>query len=252
MRKDGIILAHRSSDAQRAAGDPLAEELSGQSRIEAVARAVGEFWCVSADPRLRRAAVRTVERLLLELLGFWGENDHYPSRVIERANLNARRLRRDALALLMRLPKSCANTDAARASWVAAVKVEATRLQLSLPAGTTIAKFFGGKPNPNWTRHLKLPGNESLLCSTIHDAKGREYEAVCVVLRPDRAPDNWTTQLFNAWEQRQELEAKRVIYVGITRARRFVMLAMPTAFGDRCVGILQHGGVPFECVAIAP
>jgi DNA helicase-2/ATP-dependent DNA helicase PcrA len=72
------------------------------------------------------------------------------------------------------------------------------------------------------------------------------------VLRPDRAPDNRTTQLFDAWEQRQELEAKRVIYVGVTRARRFVMLALPTAFGDRCIRILQNGAVPFERVAIAP
>jgi DNA helicase-2/ATP-dependent DNA helicase PcrA len=251
-RKDGIILAHQGMDARRAAGDPLAEELSGQSRIEAVARAVGEFWCDSVDLRLRRAAVRTTERLLLELLGHWGKHDHHPSRVIEREKLNARQLRRDAMALLMRLPKTCADSDAARASWVSVVKVEAARLQLSLPAGTSIAKFFGGRPNPNWTRHLALPGNTSLLCSTIHDAKGREHEAVCVVLRPNRAPDNRTTQLFDAWEQRNELEAKRVIYVGVTRARKFVMLAVPTAFGDRCVGILQKSGVPFERVAIAP
>ncbi|MBI4658497.1 MAG: ATP-dependent helicase [Verrucomicrobia bacterium] len=199
-RKDGIILAHQGADARRAAGDPLAEELSGQSRVEALARAVGEFWCDSADPRLRRAAGRTVERLLLELLGVWTESDHHSSRVIERAGLNARQLRRDALALLMRLPKTCADTAAARAGWVAAVKAETARLQLSLPAGTTIAKFFGGNPNPNWTRHLKLPGNACLLCSTIHDAKGREHESVCVVLRPDRAPDNRTTQ----WGHRAE------------------------------------------------
>lgn len=251
-KKDGVILAHIRSDARRAAGDPLAEELSGDSRIEALARAVGEFWCGSADPRVRRASVRSAEKLLLKLLGHWNDNDHHPSRVVERAKLNARQLRRDALALLMRLPKTCADTDAARIDWVAAVKTETARLQLNLPAGTTIAKFFAGKPNPKWTRHLVVPENTSLLCSTIHEAKGREHEAVCVVLRPNRAPDNRATQLFEAWEQRHELEAKRVIYVGVTRARRFVMLALPTAFGDRCVGILQHGGVPFERIAIAP
>jgi len=251
-KKDGIILAHQSTDARRAAGDSLGEELSGQSRIEAIARAVGEFWCDSANSRLRRAAVRTAERLLLELLGHWHENDHHPNRVIERENLNARQLRRDALALLMHLPKSCADTDEARVSWVAAVKAETASLQLSLPAGTSIARFFGGKPKSSWTRHLTLPGNTSLLCSTIHEAKGREHEAVCVVLRPDRAPDYRTSRLLDAWEHRQELEAKRVIYVGVTRARRFVMLALPTAFGDQCVRILRHSGVPIERVAIVP
>ena len=251
-RKDGIILAHQGADARRAAGDPLAAELSGHSRIETVARAVGEFWCHSADPRGRRAAVRSAERLLLELLGHWGEDDHHPSRVIERAKLNGRQLRRDALALLMRVPKICAATDAARANWVAAVKDEAARLQLSLPPGKSIAQFFGGRTNANWTRYLTPATNPNLLCSTIHEAKGQEHEGVCVVLRPDRAPDNRTTQLFDAWEHRQELEAKRVIYVGVTRARRFVMLALPSEFGDRCAAILQQAGVPFERVEILP
>ena len=72
-----------------------------------------------------------------------------------------------------------------------------------------------------------------------------------MVLKADRAPDNRTTQLFEAWGNRSDLEAKRVIYVGVTRARRLAMIALPVAFGDRCIAILERGNVPVERITLA-
>ena len=100
-------------------------------------------------------------------------------------------------------------------------------------------------PGSDWAQHLVRNGS-TLRCSTVHEAKGREYEAVCVVLRPDRAPDHATAALFDSWERRAERESKRVLYVGVTRARQFVMIAVPMALIDRCAAILTRGGVPFE------
>ena len=155
---DGIVLAHKGSDARRAANDSLAEEPGGQSRIEALARAVGEFWSPSADQRTRHVAVRAAEKLLLQLLKHWGEDDHHTNRVVERAKLDARRLRRDALAMLMRLPKTCADTNDARTGWVATVKTEVAALNLSLPAGASIAQFFRCPPGSSCAiRHEKPP-----------------------------------------------------------------------------------------------
>ena len=39
-------------------------------------------------------------------------------------------------------------------------------------------------------------------------------------------------------------EAKRVLYVGLTRAQHLGALAVPVAFADRCVAVLAAGQVP--------
>jgi DNA helicase-2/ATP-dependent DNA helicase PcrA len=135
-QKDGIVLAHKHDDAQRATGDPMLSKISGVSQIEAIARVVGEFWSPSATTRSRDSALRTMEKLLLILLGHWKQDaDHHPSRVIERAKLNRRELRRQALEVLMHLPKTCDDTDQKRIDWVEAVRSEVNRLQLVLPQG---------------------------------------------------------------------------------------------------------------------
>jgi hypothetical protein len=247
---DGIILAHQRRDSQRAAGDPMSVETFGTSRIEILARTIGEFWSPSATTRSRDSALRNVEKLILDLMGHWQSGDHHPSRVIERVGLNLRQVRRQALEVVMRLPKMCDDTDQSRNDWVVSVQSELSRLRLVLPQGVTVSGFFRRPPKGEWAQHLRSPVGINLACSTIHEAKGREYEAVCVVLKPDRAPENQTTKLFDAWENRTELEAKRVIYVGVTRARRFVLLAVPQPFANRCCAILKSGNVPYELVQL--
>lgn len=93
----------------------------------------------------------------------------------------------------MHLPKTCDDSDQNRNNWVEAVRSEVNRLQLALPRGNTVAGFFRHPFNGKWSQHLRAPVVTNLACSTIHEAKGREFEAVCVVLKPDRAPLNRTT-----------------------------------------------------------
>jgi hypothetical protein len=192
--------------------------------------------------------LRSVEKLLLDLMGYWQSEDH-PIRAIERAGLNRRQLRRQALDIIMRLPKICDDSEERRNAWVVSAQTEVEHLGLVLPQGQTVARYFRRPPpSSRWSQHLQAPLVTSLVSSTIHEAKGKEYEAVCVVLQPDRAPGNRTFQLFRTWENRIDDEAKRVIYVGITRAKKLVMLVVPETFSDRCVAILVAGGVPFERV----
>jgi DNA helicase-2/ATP-dependent DNA helicase PcrA len=241
-----ILLSHRHRDAQRAVGDPMSEDLSGTSRLEALARATSEFWSPSATSRSRETALRTVERLLLEFMGEWQEEDHHPSRVVARVGLDGRKLRRQALEIIMRLPSKCSDADKDRRAWVTSVHSEVTRLGLAPQSGKSAQAHFRCPPNGNWSRHLHPPPLKTLACSTIHEAKGKEYEAVCVVLHPDHAPDKHTSELLGSWRQRTDLEAKRVIYVGVTRAKRLVMLAVPDVFAGECRSILDQGKVPYE------
>lgn len=246
---DAIILAHSGKSAQLAACGVITNDVNGSSRVESLARKVAEFWSSSATARSREAAVQAVETLLLDLMDVRQEGEHL-LRTIKRVGLDRREHRRYALDLLMNLPKFCEDTDVNRLAWITRMQTEVERLNLPLPAGVTVRNFFRRPPNGKWSRHLQVPVELGLRSAKIHEAKGHQYDAVCVVIPPDRAPKNRTSELIESWENRTAAEAKRVIYVGITRARHFSALAIPAPFADRCAALLTAGGVPFSRTAI--
>jgi DNA helicase-2/ATP-dependent DNA helicase PcrA len=240
---DTIVLAHSGKVAQRAAGAGPSDS-NGNSRIELLARKVAEFWSPAATARSRESVVQAVEILLLDFMGLLQSDEHL-LRAIERADLDRRLHRRRALNFLMSLPKICADSDADRLAWIACVHLQIERLGLLLPAGVTIRGFFRRPPNGQWINHLQAPVEFGLACAKVHESKGREYGAVCVVIPPNRAPENRAEALFESWSNRVEAEAKRVIYVGVTRARNLGALAIPVAFVERCVALLVAGQVPY-------
>lgn len=248
---DAIVLAHGRRVARRACGLVPASDAGGESKITQMARAVGAFWSSSASNRAREAALRTVERMVLEMMGMI-ENDESPARATERNAIDRRWLRRTALEVISRLPRSCDDTDAGRAEWVAALHEEIRRHKLAYCQRTSERSYFRNPPNSEWNQHLQGADIQEVKCATIHEAKGKEYQAVCVVIPPDQGGNNHTTQLFDAWERRTNDEAKRVVYVGVTRAKKLAALAVPTAFCGRLEAILRDAGVNFTLSELAP
>ena len=242
---DAIVLAHSGKVAQRASGGAISGDSNGSSRVESLARKVAEFWSPAATARSREAVVQAVESLLLDLMGLRQANEHL-LRTVERVGLDRRAHRRCALSFLMSLPKACGSADADRLAWITCVQAETERLNLPLPAGVTVRNFFRRPTNGQWSNHLQVPVEPGLTCAKIHEAKGHEYDAVCVVIPPNRAPENHSAALFESWVNRTDAEAKRVIYVGVTRARHFSALAVPVAFADRCATLLTDCQVPFS------
>ncbi len=238
---DAIVLAHSGKVAQRAAGVAPSDS-DGSSKIESLARKVAEFWSPAATARSREAVVLAVETLLLDVMKLRQENEHL-LRTVERVGMDRRAHRRRALSFLMSLPKVCGNADADRLAWIDRVQAEAERLNLPLPAGATVRNFFRRPPNGRWSNHLQVPVDLGLICAKIHEAKGHQYGAVCVVIPPNRARSE---ALFESWANRTDAEAKRVIYVGVTRARHFSALAVPIAFADRCAALMIACQVPFS------
>lgn len=241
--KNAIILAHSGKVAQRAVGVPI-NNWNGSSRIESLARKVAEFWSPAATARSREAVLQAVETTLLDLMKLRQPNEHL-LRTLERLDIDRREHRRRSLSFLMSLPKECGDTDADRLAWIGYVHEGVEQLELSLPAGMTVRSFFRRPTNAQWSNHLQIPTDIGLKCAKIHEVKGREYGAVCVVIPPNRAPENRIEALFDSWELRVDAEAKRVLYVGLTRAKHLGALAVPVAFADRCAAVLIAGQVPY-------
>ena len=240
-----IVLAHAGKVAQRASGGVISSDPNGSSRVESLARNIAEFWSPAATARSRERVVQAVEALLLDLMKLREANEHV-LRTIERVGMDRRAHRRCALSFLLSLSRVCGNTDADRLAWITHMHAEAARLNLPLPGGVTLQRFFPRPTNKLWSNHLQAPLELGLRCATIHEAKGHEYDAVCVVIPPNGAPANHSETLFESWANGTDAEAKRVIYVGVTRARHFSALAVPIAFSDRCVALLTDCHVPFS------
>jgi DNA helicase-2/ATP-dependent DNA helicase PcrA len=230
--KDGLVLAHARRNALRACGSGCEEE-SGNSKTAGIARAVGTFWSSSVSTRARESALLGVEKCILDLLAQIDHNEA-PGRAAERHGIDVRWLR------------SCGDTNADRTVWISALREEVARLGLAYRPGVTERQYFQNRADANWHRLLVTGRGPEMGSSTIHEAKGKEYEAVCVVIPPDQRDPRRTEQLFASWINRTDEEAKRVIYVGITRAKRLVVIAVPVAFRDRLTSILESAQVPFS------
>jgi hypothetical protein len=186
-----------------------------------------------------------VERMILELMDSIGEGEE-PRNAADRRNIDRRWLRRGALEPLTGLPRSCHDSDDARAAWVAQLHGLVRNLRLTYGQGITERRYFQSRGGATWHRCLPDAVAASLTAATIHEAKGKQYDAVCLVIPPDSQGSRRTQQLVDAWENHVEDEAKRVVYVGLTRARRLAVLAIPQVVRDRVTRILDAALVPYR------
>jgi DNA helicase-2/ATP-dependent DNA helicase PcrA len=242
--RNGIVVAHARRMAWRASGFGGGSDVGGDSNVANIARAIGAFWSSSASGSKREASLRIVDRMILDLMGKV-EGEESPARAAERHAIDYRWLRRTALHLVSRLPRSCEDTDAGRVQWVTTLQREVGQLGLVYREHLSERAYFRRTSTVEWSHHLTGGDIPEIKCATIHEAKGREYEAVCLVIPPDRGGTNRTTQVFDAWERRSNDEAKRVLYVGVTRAKKLLSIAVPTAFKDRLGAILNGAGINF-------
>jgi DNA helicase-2/ATP-dependent DNA helicase PcrA len=241
--KDGIVLAHSRKNAHRACGLGC-EEDAGHSNTSEIARAVGTFWSSSVSNRARESALQLVERAILDLMGQI-EDGEVPSRAAERRGIDTRWLRRSALELICRIPRSCADSNNARTIWISSLREEVLRMELAFRPGISVRKYFQTRADADWQRLLVTGNAQDIGSATIHEAKGKEYDAVCVVIPPDLREPRHTEQLLSTWQNRTDDEAKRVIYVGITRAKKLCVVAVPSAHGDRVRRLLETANVNF-------
>jgi hypothetical protein len=243
MRENLIVLAHAERSARMASGNtPL--PVQGVSKVERFARALNEFWTGTTQAGKARV-LESIEKLILDILGKRNSNEPLSS-AIERCGMNRRVLRRQALTLVMSLSRTCDGTEASRDAWVADLRNMFRDMGIVPPQGQTLNRAISRPRGTDWALHLGAPQQGRLPFDTIHNAKGGEYEGVCVVIPPDDHR-RFTTELFDAWASRSDHEPARVIYVGVTRAMRLLAVAVPESHLPQFVAILDAAGVPREC-----
>ena len=84
--------------------------------------------------------------------------------------------------------------------------------------------------------------------ATIHSVKGREFPTVVVVLPKSLREDETDGHVLDHWDQGVGSEARRVLYVGASRAQTLLILAVHTDHANRVAGLLKRDGVNYDLV----
>lgn len=237
---DAVVVAHRRDDAHAVIGGKSA---SGNSTAlgNRLADACACLRPGKYDASARLAAVRTVEDIILELLP-WSEELQPMGHAVKLMALDRgpEWLRQSAGKLVVRLDKV---TTAEQFGAHARANLQKILDPLPLQVANLSQRLK--KPNDEvWTRCQAIDAAVELVAETIHGVKGREFEAVLVALPDDlRKVDGKT--VIEVLEEGSNTEARRVLYVGASRARSIL------GFGagentDRIRALLTARGVEVE------
>ncbi|MDR2374130.1 MAG: ATP-binding domain-containing protein [Bifidobacteriaceae bacterium] len=98
-----------------------------------------------------------------------------------------------------------------------------------------------------WQPHLSSATStgdaDAIRWTRIRAVKGAEFEAVVVAL-PSKARGG--RHVLDDWQNGENTEARRVLYVGVSRAKKLVVLVVSPSGEEQLTSILQSRGVPFE------
>lgn len=243
--KEAVVLAHGAGHAAIVVGGASKEVSSTPARLAKAARAVVDH---GLSQRQRSYGLSDVERIVGQFLKIIMEG-----RSVERASEEEGidRLNWKLAAVRLAARVNAIGWDAPLSDWIPRARDILVEEAEHFDRKTIPPKVFLKVPTGAEAKAAStLTGLTGTLMgvrhSTVHDAKGSEAEAVLMVLPPDRNPQNRTSALLDKWEHRIDEEAKRVLYVGLTRARCLCALALPDALKDRAISVLNKDGVPFE------
>ena len=239
------IIAHKRMDA-RALASPGNRAGAGNSTmgqvIEAVADLIG-----SVDIRLRRSAMTRLEKAFLGLVN-WPDDGQPDTR---QSQLESLGMTEDQLRIIARriVDSSQGWTDARAATdQVRSVVSDASR-RLGVSLVPTLGRKLAKPQGSVWAYWLARSADAPTVVASrikwthVHAVKGDEFDAVIYAL-PSRALGG--SHVVDDWQNGVGTEARRVLYVGVTRARSLAILVTPPGRLAQLEQVLRRDGVPYE------
>lgn len=237
-RSEVIFLAHKENDAQRCAGVCGDRDSLSGNAVLGIAWAHTILCSGSSTSAERLRAVQLVEGALRNVADVDDEDE---------AALDERWLRDAAYRLAASLDPAGSTAKAY------ALKVRDYVKKVPWPVGVI------PKDNAGLGSFLKAPQESAwptpdedapamFPFGTIHSVKGREFPTVVVVLPKSLREDETDGHVLDHWDQGVGSEARRVLYVGASRAQTLLILAVHTDHANRVAGLLKRDGVNYDLV----
>jgi DNA helicase II / ATP-dependent DNA helicase PcrA len=237
-RSEVIVLAHRESDARTCAGHRGDRDGHSAHAILGVAWAHTVLMSGTSTSADRHRAIRLVEKTLRDAANVDDEDE---------AMLDERWLRDAAYRLAANL-----NPDGSTAK-AYAQKVRDHVKQIHWPTGITLkdnlGAFLKAPPDSAWPTSDEQ-ASAVFPFATIHSVKGREFTTVVMVLPQDLRTDSAKQHVLDHWDRGKASEARRVLYVGASRAQTLLILAVHTGHANRVAGLLKRDGVPYDLASL--
>lgn len=228
---DVVVLAHRADDAARCAGSVIGT--SSSKRAVLVFADAALTIRTTDDPARRRRALAAAERALLRAAG--ASTNLTLDDDANALGLSPRWVRDAATRVIF----GADPREVSRSDYTDAVR-QIVR-GVGWPEGTTLTnKALATPPEEAWsglgvTQQVGQPG---LPWMTVHASKGREFEAVCLVIPRKLRSDGTGLTCLDHWEQGSDAESRRVLYVGATRAVRLLLVGAHRDHVDRVSALL--------------
>lgn len=239
-----IALAHSASDAQKL-GSGVVSTPSGNAITTRILINLG-ILRQKKNPSERRRAILRIETTLLSLLA-------WPDELIDQDNktklayleVESHWLRL-VIGQLMLASENWTDSASCKSSLVSVLEQELSCLNVGFGKSTLRQKLSQIRPDAwtFWFESRTSGTNKSTLqWSTIHGAKGNEYDAVLLDI-PSKAAEA-------AWTSGEASEDKRVFYVGASRARRLLAIATPKSRLKELKKNLDMFGVQYETLIVS-
>lgn len=239
------VLSHRRSEA-RSLAHTGSRSSAGNSTMGHVIKAVSDL-TGSVDSRVRRSAMGRLESIFVELVD-WPNGEQPDTRDAELLSLGATA---DQLRIVARriVDSSRGWADARTAADSVKRVISEAAAQMGVNLIPTLGRRVA-KPQPAvWAYWLARAATSSSMSGShikwtnVHAVKGEEFEAVVYAL-PTMASGG--SHVIDDWQNGRATEARRVLYVGVTRARRLVILVTPPGRRGQLEQILDRDGISYE------
>ncbi|MDA1363066.1 ATP-dependent helicase [Glycomyces luteolus] len=250
---DLVLLAHKRTDAMRAAGIASSKDFSWKG-VASVADAGIKLRSAATDASTRRDAIRRVERNLLTVIADGRDLQHMSTEgICDELGIDGRRLRelavRTAVTLSVREKSRSQFAQEVRAYFRA---VPWTDLNITTPRLDRLGKQFQAPDEKIWER-ISAQSKALVQGSTVHGVKGREFRAVGLVIpKPRKSNERSSRTVLDDWEQGLDSEARRVLYVGGSRAQDLLMLFVHEQQSGQVGQILKRSHVPVVQLEAGP
>ena len=242
---DCLVLAH----AQAALPKTYAGAATPPSpRAAALAWAIGilnEYPTTAARVRGRARDI-----LARTVLRWWypDADGHTPAETLTANGLDPAAFER----LLYRVCATVPSLDQPMSTWVAAAAAVLSQHPPAAGASRTANRLTcAGNANRAARTVAGLPPSSAAgarpRLSTVHQVKGDQAEAVLLLIPAGSVTDRTLTAWLNGAVPGPDIaEALRVAYVGVTRARRLLGLAIPSSDQERVLAFLHRHGILTE------
>jgi DNA helicase-2/ATP-dependent DNA helicase PcrA len=239
-----IALAHSASDAQKL-GSGIAGSPGGNALTSQILLNLGILRQKKAPSERRKAVVR-LESTILSLLA-WSDEMADQDKQTKLAFLEREpHWLRIVIGRLMSAGDDWSDITSCKSSIVSILQEELGSLEIGFGKSTLKQKLSQIKPDA-WTfwyesRAVQMD-KATLQWSTIHGAKGNEYDAVLLDIPSKKAEAAWLAD--------EACEEKRVFYVGASRARRLLAIATPKSRLKDLKATLDSFGVKYEALTVS-